>query len=259
MVDTGPVVIGGMGGASTRIYRALAVTGGYTMHSRSWLERQIEKEPSHDCWLLDKTFYRRWAGRYLSNQLTPIQERGMRAHLKTVLWLCGPMSYQRKPWGWKNPNTMSLISFFNSVYPQMKYIHVIRDGRNHAFHPRFPYYALQDAFLSEEEIKLPDHERKALMWTRTNQHGEKEGTALGPNRYIRSRFEDLVSHPETEVKRILNFLGVDDADKIKQAVRLIKKPASWQRWRSAPVDHIKDVEALIGDDLEHYGYELANL
>ncbi|BCW93430.1 MAG: hypothetical protein KatS3mg007_1324 [Thermoanaerobaculum sp.] len=36
-------------------------------------------------------------------------------------------------WGWKEPRSIYLLPFWNELMPSLRFIHVIRDGRDMAF------------------------------------------------------------------------------------------------------------------------------
>lgn len=249
-----PLLIGGVGGAGTRVYRAIAETAGYKMLVAPWFFR-IAHRDLHDNRVLAKFFYSKWIDIYLSAKMSDIQARMMRMACKTCLWVSGPLIYNKDLWGWKNPRTIFLIPFFNQMYPSMKFIHVIRDGRDHAFHPRFTYLSHQKCLLSAEERKLPTPQSKALAWSRTNQMGEENAKKYLSGRYIQSTLESLCKDPLREVSRILAFLGTSNPELAKRASRLVKAPPCLGRWRSEPRDQIAAVEELIGEDLLRYGYE----
>jgi hypothetical protein len=255
---TSPLLIGGMGGSGTRVYRAIAEAAGYRMLVAPWV-RRIRSDNLHDNLPMAKYFYNRWIDRYLKKELSDSELKMMRASCKAWLWLCGPLMYNRNLWGWKNPRTILLIPFFNQMYPAMRFIHVIRDGRDHAFHPRFPYVAHQGCLLSGVEIQLPDPQRKGLVWSRVNQIAEAYAREHLQDRYIQSTLEKLCSDPVGEVTRILAFLGTSDREVAERTARLVKTPSSLGRWRSQSLDQIAAVEKLISVDLVRYGYERVSI
>jgi hypothetical protein len=153
---------------------------------------------------------------------------------------------------------MFLIPFFKELYPNMRFIHVVRDGRDHAFHPRFLYIENHNRLMySDEELTLEDYLRKAAYWSRCHKLIEKSvAEHLRKDQYLVSRFEDLCADPSGEVKRIFDFLGSNDEKLIEKSARLIQMPVSYNRWRREPTERIRKVEHLIGGDLGRYGYPL---
>ena len=132
----GPLVIGGVGSSGTRVFREVAIAAGYDMLAAPWLIRKLWRESDHDNLLLRRYFYRRWMSRYLRGSLSDAGIRRMRRHLEWSLWLTSPTRYRRGKWGWKNPNTMFFLPFLKDIYPAMRFIHVVRDGRDIAFNQK---------------------------------------------------------------------------------------------------------------------------
>ena len=250
-----PLVIGGVGGSGTRVYRALAEMAGYSMLSAPWPIRAFKKAGQHDT-LLMRYFYTKWVDPYLLGELSRFGKWRMRLSCRLFLWLTGPWSYGGKRWGWKNPRSAFLVPFFNEIYPSMRYIHVVRDGRDLAFHPHFTFTAHERVTSTADERSLDDHLRKAIHWARVNQMVETSGHDHLQGRYFQSRLEDLCENPREEVTRILSFLGVNDEETIERATALVATPASLGRWRAEPAGLVAGVEDVIGADLNHYGYAL---
>ena len=257
MKNACPLVIGGAGGSGTRVYKAITEMAGYRMLSVPWPLR-LWQHDWHDNFLMSRYFYTRWTNRYLKGELHPAAQSRMRVMCQSLLWLSGPMAYGRGRWGWKNPRTRLLIPFFQEMYPGMRFIHVLRDGRDHAFHPRFSYRKHQKCFLSGEEISQPDHLRKALFWSRSHRLSEKMADEHLAGRYIVSRLEDLCANPEKEIGRLMEFLGSGDQEAVRQAARLVCTPKSLGRWHSESQQRIAEVEERIGEDLIYYGYPLCS-
>ena len=118
--------------------------------------------------MLRRFFYDKWVDKYLSGKMQPAEIRQMQWELKMSLFASDPIKYWHKKWGWKNPRTIFLISFLVHIYPNMRYIHVVRDGRDIAFNPKFDYRTHNQFLLSEEEKQTEDHVRKAIFWEKTN-------------------------------------------------------------------------------------------
>lgn len=249
MTDRSPVVIGGVAGSGTRVYHKLCTLAGYDMG------RWCTSPSSGDCLPLIRWFYPRWIDPYLQGRLDAAGLRRMRRACRFWLRLCYPR--QSGKWGWKNPRSAYLLPFFDEMFPRMVYIHVVRDGRDQAFNPHFPYLPHQAALLSPEEAALEDPVRKGLHWSRLNRLAESYAEERMQGRYLRSRLEDLCAQPHDEVRRILEFLGGARDEAVEAGAREVRTPGSLGRWREEPRERIARVEQVIGDTLRRYGYELA--
>ncbi len=242
-----PVVIGGVGGAGTRVYYNLCRIAGYNM---GWLNTRAGK----DCYPLLRWFYPKWVDPYLNGKVNNYSFRQMRLSALAWLRLCYP--WQGGRWGLKNPRTLYLLEFFDRIFPSMCYIHVIRDGRDHAFNTHFSYREHETCLLNEEEIEFGDPVRKGLHWSRANKMAENYAVQQMNGRYLQSRLEDLCTSPVREIERIFDFLGLHDQKAIEEGIKVVRTPESLGRWKSKPPEQIASVEAAISVELRHYGYEL---
>jgi hypothetical protein len=103
-------------------------------------------------------------------------------------------------WADKSPRYAMSLDYIAEVFPNCQVLHVIRDGRDVvASHRRRWGYA--------------SAVRATVKWPRYVAFARDVGAALGPDRYLEVRYEDLVSEPRETAARVLAFLGEpwDDA------------------------------------------------
>ena len=249
--DRSPLIIGGVGGSGTRVFRAIAEAAGYKMLTAPWIVERIWKK-HHDNLLMMKLFYPRWLEAYLLGE--PVEAKMKRA-CRRLLWMSDPSSFEQGRWGWKNPNTLFLIPFWKKLYPNMIYINVIRDGRDIAFNRRMTYINRYNRSLfSEQERSLPDHIRKAIFWKRCNQLVQTD--ILAEDRRLITPFESLCLNTEPEVRKIFEFLRVTPSDElVHETCRLVQIPASFGRWKNEEPSMVREVEEALGSSLLEFGYE----
>lgn len=237
-----------MGGSGTRVYHQICTTAGYTM-SR-W-----NAGHSLDCVPLGHSFYNKWIDRYLLDELSFRSRTQMNWTLQARMRVANPI--QTGKWGWKNPRSLYLIRYFDQQFPGLRFIHVVRDGRDLAFNDRFPYRKHEKAVLSDDEIDREDAVRKGLHWARLNAIGSGYGESHMTGRYLVSRLEDLCADPEREVGKIFDFLQVYDSAGVVAGAGLVKTPGSLGRWKGQDREVLRRVEDAIRPDLESYGYDLS--
>lgn len=99
-------------------------------------------------------------------------------------------------WGDKTPSYTDRIDVISRLFPAARFIHLVRDGR--------------DVALSHKHIRwgTPDVGRVAVRWNFTTMVADKIGQMLGPSRYMRVRYDDLVRAPETALAAITRFLDL---------------------------------------------------
>jgi Sulfotransferase family len=173
--------------------------------------------------------------------------------------------------GEKTPSYVRRLPLLHGLFPQARFVHIIRDGRD------VTLSALEWATETKGPGKLSLWRDEpvavaALWWRRHVEKGMSDGARLGTDRYREVRYERLVADPEPEMRRLARFLGLDDAEemttfhvgKTRSAPGLSAKSA-WlpptpglRNWRRAmPERDVALFEALAGDLVERLGYPLA--
>jgi hypothetical protein len=165
-------------------------------------------------------------------------------------------------YGDKTPINVLHIEYLAEMFPEARFIHIIRDGRNVA--------------LSNVELDWGPESvwEGAVYWKRFVNAGRQAGASLGPTRYHQLRYEDLLDDPEANVRALCEFVELDfdpamlryfeRAEKISGSDRshhqnLSRPPTKGIRdWRQqmSPKD-IALFEVLAGDLLSEMGYERA--
>ena len=97
-------------------------------------------------------------------------------------------------WGDKSPSYLNHMSAIRSIFPQAKFIHLLRDAR--------------DYVLSLEKAFGKNKYRAAQRWNDAMVQSKIDGDQLGAN-FIEVRYEDLVDNPRKEAKRLCDFLDLD--------------------------------------------------
>jgi hypothetical protein len=190
--------------------------------------------------------------------------------LRRVFGLYGKIN--NKPLvGNKTPAYVRSIPTFHALWPEAKFVHIIRDGRD-VFMSILNWKKAErivGRYASWEEDPVST---TALWWERKVRKGREDGAALGPGLYHETLYEDLVEDPERECKRLCEFLGVpyDDAMIRFHEGRERVKPgrsakSAWLRvtsglrdWRTQMcTGDVERFEAAAGDLLKELGYERA--
>jgi hypothetical protein len=117
------------------------------------------------------------------------------------------------------PETIREIS---GIYPEAKVVHIIRDGRDAAvsaaFHSRnfgkrgrgsgAPENGARSGVFAQGQL-----EKLAADWASRVGKTVEDGPALLGEGYTEVRYEDLLTRPEEEVRRLLGFLGTEAGEK----------------------------------------------
>lgn len=243
-----PLVIGATGGSGTReIVKICQFCGYYMISSENKLYDALDLVP----------FYDKWMGVSLSSKvpLTIDQNRQMFLDFQK----CIKKHRENMPdpnalWGWKNARSLYLLPFFHTIYPSMKFIHVIRDGRDMALsaeYKKFLRYVV--GLLDKKWNNYPIPHILMRLWKATNIAIAAFGETTMKRNYLRIRFEDLCDNPYGIIKALLKFLNIPRAN-VQMLAAQIKKPSSIGSWYMYPENVIKELEELGGDALLKFGY-----
>jgi hypothetical protein len=241
-----PVVIGGNGHSGTRVFNEVVTLGGVFTGVR----RLTKHVASEDLKVID--LLTRWVHAYVSGTLDQEGSERMRRAFGRRLRLYFPL--RSRPWGFKNPRSMLLLPFLSAMFPAMKFIHVIRDGRDISLGNKFvqcnPYV---DVFLQEDEASLPPEEKMILFWGRSNARAADFAAANMQGRYLRMKWEDLCRNPRPNVGKLLDFVGSRASD-VDGIAGIVRTPGSMGRWKGYAADEQARVSSRGQPWLARFGY-----
>jgi Sulfotransferase family len=170
----------------------------------------------------------------------------------------------------KLPGRAMALSLVSGI--DLHVIHVVRDGRGVAW-SLLKGYERDIKSGVQREIKSKSVFRTAMRWSIVNLATELLLRKLGPRRFLRVRYEDFASNPETTLRQIGAFLSLDLSQtglvlqtgapmkpghqlagnrlRMNASIRLSKDDS----WRSAmPVGQQGSFSRLCGWVLRRYGY-----
>ncbi|MEL7034826.1 MAG: sulfotransferase, partial [Cyanobacteria bacterium J06592_8] len=158
-----PVVIGAVGGSGTRIFTKIIRYAGIYMGS------DLNKaEENND----NKSFYRAWLPLYLhKNGCLPesVHEALSNDFHDFIKNHLAEIPSEDARWGLKHPNNLLMIKFWNEIFPQMKFLHVVRNGLDMVYSmKRIQYQTYQWFFLDKEE-QDKGSTSQILFWSTVNQ------------------------------------------------------------------------------------------
>jgi Sulfotransferase family len=251
VTNSAPLIIGATGGSGTRIVARLARHAGYDLGRHlNASEDALEFYSFHDRWI------NRFVGsedRHVALPASEAERMRQEFHQALKQHLSGTTESAR--WGWKAPRSVYLLPFLHAQFPQLKFIHVLRDGRDMAFSKNQNQLRKHGrAVLNwRERWFYPVPLRSLLLWERVNLRASRYGEAELRGNYHLVRFEDLCQSPVETTKRIMQFLAADvDAESVARAE--IAPPASIGRWREHPAPLLARMESVAAISLRKFGY-----
>ena len=173
----------------------------------------------------------------------------------------------RKPrWGDKTPMYMRHLPLLERLFPEARYIHLIRDGRDAAV----SFLGMPEGVVTKTWAHPTSAADFACQWRTEVEAAQALGRRVG-SRYLEVRYEALVASPERQLEQISEFAGLSyDAAMLGYAgqVDLTDKPhqqslgrpptPGLRNWREdLAAGDVQDFEAVAGGLLKSLGYELA--
>jgi hypothetical protein len=243
-----PLIIGGVGGSGTRLFVDFFKSAGMFMGSRL--------DEHNDARSLIP-YMKGWIPTYLGHnrQLTPLLMKRFvhDAELSFIRhrdYMPDPMM----PWGVKEPPLILLLPLIIQMFPQMKFLHIVRDGRDMAFSDNQRQTLLFAPYLSDKRLwDAPLPVRSIAYWSLVNCETRKFGDDVMKDRYLMMRFEDACNNPRTVLKQVFDFVGLPNGD-LDAAAAAIKIPESIGRWKSHDPQMIEAVLREGTAGLAEFGY-----
>ena len=115
----------------------------------------------------------------------------------------------RERWGWKEPNTHVFLNYLKDALPNMKYIHVMRNGLDMAHSSNQNQLKLWGHFflgIGDFEVN-PYYSLK--YWCRVHNRILDIGEQMG-GRFLLLNYDDYCSNPKEGLQCLLSFLGVEN-------------------------------------------------
>jgi hypothetical protein len=252
VANSGPLVIAATGGSGTRVIARIAKLAGYNLGTNlNSSEDALELYAFHDTWI-DPFVSAQRGGR----PMTPWQSARMKEDFYAALARHIPEAERRGTlWGWKAPRSIYLLPFLHAECPHLKFVHLLRDGRDMALSSNQNQLRKHGAAVLTfgERLFRSTAERSMLLWERVNLRTAEFGESRMRDNYLRVRFEDICAAPLETTTRIINFLGTP-IDPGPIASSEITPPKSLGRWRDCSPRLISRFERAGAAALRRFGY-----
>lgn len=181
----------------------------------------------------------------------------------------------------KTPRLGFILPFLYATFPDAKFIHIIRDGRDVAISlAKRPWYRNDmngsgakdpggypfgsmarfwvESDRKEEFETTNDIHRCIWLWRKYVTHAQENSKVLPSSQYHELKYEDLILNPLAESDRLSDFMAITNPESrslFKQVVSQKAKPSSIGGWETElNSEQIKQTYQEAGDLLNKLGY-----
>ena len=246
-----PVLIGALGGSGTRsLVRVLRAAG---IEFGQWTDPHTE----------DALAFRVFLARYFDPIIDslqggkPVPHAAERAFEEAVRVHRSGHAEPGAPWGWKNPRNMWLLPFYAGFFPGLRFVHLVRDGRDMALSENRFLLTEHGAAVGLDEWALDPVSAQLGLWARGNLWAARCAQRyLAADAYHVVRYEDLCHEPAAALQDLLEFVGAErPAWRAAQCAPWIVPSTRLGAWRDDPRfdDTTYDEDVLRA--LQLFGYD----
>jgi len=118
----------------------------------------------------------------------------------------------RQMWGWKDPRTTLTFPVWLRVFPQARFVHVIRNGIDVAISLNRRTKAQQRSWWQRRTLE--DYRPETLsfaqcfrLWELYTSFFFEQQTLIPPGQLWEMRYEALLAEPEAQLRQLVDFLG----------------------------------------------------
>lgn len=164
----------------------------------------------------------------------------------------------------------SRLEFFTKIFPEARFIHIIRDGRavanswlqmpwweGYRGPENWPWGSLKGPYLAEWLESNQSYTRLAgIGWKLLLNSYEKASQRLPRGRYLELHYEDFLNDPRSALESMLSFIGLGwsahfERHFSRQAIRSERNQAYEQ---DLFPDQLAELEASLAETLIRYNY-----
>ena len=177
----------------------------------------------------------------------------------------------KKAVGNKTPDSVRRMGTLHALWPEVRFVHLIRDGRDVAL-SLMSWPSVRSKKPGTFPTWKDDPVSTAALWWELNvRRGREAGETLGPELYCELRYESLVAYPAQECANLCEFLGLAYDEAMLNYHEVFKASAGpevvhdrqpitpgLRNWRAQmPANDVERFEAAVGVLLDELGYPRA--
>lgn len=155
-------------------------------------------------------------------------------------------------WGWKEPHTVFHLEKIKEYYHDAKFILVVRNGMDMVFTKTLQQLKYWGEFFDCDSKDFS--ERNILeFWCQLNSRTISKCNELFGDNFLTLKHENICKNPESEIDRILEFVGIEKNDVSKHIYTIPRTPSTYKRY----LEHdLSWVDSEVKQKLAELGYDL---
>jgi hypothetical protein len=161
-------------------------------------------------------------------------------------------------WGWKFPETYLIGDCIARTFPNARYIHLVRDGRDLAFKRHLtddPERKLGIRLLTHiTAMHLPHHLQAAMSWAYQVDRFDKFRTTLHADQILDIKFEDICREPMAAMQAVCKFLNIPMTEQCESYITKKLDLNKIAQYKNEDPAKIREIEDAIKSTLVHYHY-----
>lgn len=172
---------------------------------------------------------------YKSGYTNPTHASGLDYYINTFKSLFDK-EISRDIWGWKEPNTQIYVSEILNLFPNLKYIHVLRNGLDMAFSDNkqqlnnwgWKYQIHLNGNETENELAV----KQLDYWIESTKDVIAKSKGF-ESRFLMIKHSEFCQSPQKEIDRILQFCEITVSPvKLKELYNIPRTPDSTDRYKN---------------------------
>ena len=187
-----------------------------------------------------------------------INKKDLHRFQKAVMGYFTRLHCPQTHWGWKFPETYLIAPYIATTFPEARYIHLVRDGRDIAFKRHLtddPQRKLGKKILAAQNaLGLPHHLQAALSWAFQVDNFDRFRPSVSAEQVIDVTFEHICLHPYETAQQLCAFLHLPFTDRCQTYIKEQINSRKVAQYKENDPQLIREVEEAITDTLRRYHY-----
>lgn len=153
----------------------------------------------------------------------------------------------KKYWGDKTPSYILNLDIIDKIFPNSKYLYIVRDGRDVALS------------LLKKNWGPNNFYSCAQYWNDCNSKISLTADLQARGRLLQIRYEDLIDDMENHVRKIYHFLDVEFDENVVSKMASQAKTGNYYKWRgNMSKNQVYVFDTVAYKTLKYFNYETTN-